>query len=119
MEKVSFEFDQKIESLNFPHAGIVLFVVGCITLLFVYMALVAIKMKFTPAGLSVTSDPVQEELKHHPVVEPAPVTPNSRRKSLSVNAQTTIRTMDRRMTVWQEKVEQQRANVYQQQSICG
>ena len=93
----------------FP-SGIVLFVVGCITLLFVYMAIVAVKMRFTTPGLSVTSDPVQEELKQ-PVEQ--------RRKSLSANAQTTMRSMDRRMTVWQEKVEQQRANVFQQQTICG
>lgn len=84
--------------------GIVMFVVVCLFILCIYMAMVAIHLKFNAKKeLSVTSDAIQEQLKE----------PIERKKTLS------FKSIDRKISAWQQKVDVQRNNVFDSQAVCG
>lgn len=77
---------------------IVILVLVAIGSLYVYMLVCIVQKKYKKTELSVTSDAVQEQLK-----EPAA----ARRRFNS-----TIGSLDRRMTLWQSQVDEQRNNVF-------
>lgn len=76
---------------------IIILVLVAICSLYLYMIVCIIQSKYKKPELSVTSDTVQEQLK-----EPAV------RKRFN----STIGNIDRRMTLWQNQVDEQRNNVF-------
>ena len=76
---------------------IIILVLVAICSLYLYMIVCIVQRKYKKPELSVTSDAVQEQLKE-PVV---------RRRFNS-----TIGNIDRRMTLWQSQVDEQRNNVF-------
>lgn len=74
---------------------IVIFVLAGISALYIYMAFVVVQTRRTKPTLSVTSDDTQEQYKR-----------NASRRGLSISS------LDRRMTVWQQQLDEQRNNVY-------
>ena len=77
---------------------IVILVLVAIGSLYLYMIVCMVQRKFKKPELSVTSDAVQEQLKE----------PVARRRRFN----STIGNLDRRMTLWQSQVDEQRNNVF-------
>ena len=85
---------------------IVIFVIFSIGILIMYMLAIFVQMKCKKSGdLSVVSDPLQEQLRE----------PVLRRKNRTLS----VTSIDRRMTAWQHKVDEQRTRVYGNQAVLN